>query len=88
MANSFTLAKDSVFGDIRVKVGILDCEDGPTTGTATGLGWVVGAQATVQTAAAATNCGLVFNTAASAAGDIRCQSAASGDIFNVIVYGY
>lgn len=85
MASSATWVVKTTFGDQRVHIGTLTLTDG-TDAVSTGMDVVHGALATPQTSAT-NGIGLVFNTAASANGDIAAQSGASGQVLHCIVFG-
>lgn len=87
MANSFTVnpGGDTVFGNMRVKMGVLTMTDGGAgSSVASGFGTIYGAQATPLTATS--QCpGMVIN--ANVPGDFKVQSCSAGDTFHVILYG-
>ena len=84
MSTATWVAK-TVFGDMRVHIGTLTNTD--ASAVATGLKYVIGGIACVQTSAT-NGVGLVWNDAASAAGDIKVQSGVSGaNVYSVVVFG-
>jgi hypothetical protein len=85
MASTCTWAAKTVFGNKRVLIGTLTMTDG-TDAVATGLKVIDGAVGCVQTSAT-NGIGLVWNTAASANGDIKAQSGVSGSVYSVVVFG-
>lgn len=85
MASSATWVVKTVFGNERVQIGTLTNTDGGDA-VATGLKVVHGVVASPQTSAT-NGVGIVWNTAASAYGDIAVQSGASGSVYSIVVFG-
>jgi hypothetical protein len=81
MANSFTVTKQSVVGDMRVVFGTLDMPNGNATAVTLGLANVYGASII-----GSQPTGGLFNTAA--AGSLNVTTAASGASFKCVVFGY
>jgi hypothetical protein len=84
MANSFTVTKESVFGDLRVRIGTLLLADGGMDGSGasvpSGLNYVyfMGFTSSAMTRATL-NC--------TANGNVNVTSGASGISYNVMILG-
>lgn len=86
MANTFTAATGvsplTVMGNVRCAIGTLTMTDG-NGGVDVGLGTCWGGSVTPKTAVTG-GFGIVFQTSS---GNVHVYSAASGDTFNLCVYG-
>lgn len=81
MANSFTVSKETVFGDTRILFGTLVCGDGEGTAIATGLNYVYWMGLTSSQMARAT-CNHTTN------GSVQVCTAGSGASYSVMIVGY
>ena len=82
MANTFTIAKQSAVGDMRVLLGTFIATDGAAGALITmGLGYIYGA-----CICGSQPTGCKFNTTAN--GDFGVLTAASGASYKCMIYGY
>ena len=81
---TYTVNVQSVFGNQRVQLGTVSLTDGPTCTMVTGWDYINGGVSDIQTASAE-GTGLIVNTAV--AGSFRLQSAVSGGVYNVVLFG-
>lgn len=82
MAGTFTVEQKTVFGNMRVLMGVMDAADGATAAIDTGLETVLGF--TVTPLSCTTGGGVQFTKSG---GNITPVTCDSGDTYQLIAYG-